>query len=268
MKMKKKRLVVSMIAALVVFAGCGKANDQAEPAATEKNEEVTIYLTRHGETMFNVLGKVQGWSDTPLTEEGEQVAIDLGKGLKGEITFDSAYSSDLKRAYDTGVAVLNGIGQEDIDVQQLEGLRESSCGQFEGELLKTVGDTQVAQTEYKDYEAYEKAIRKEGEDNWSWFANAHYHADQSGFAEKPETVKKRMKEAITEIAEEQSKNGGGNVLVVSHGMSINIMLSDMTDKYTGESLKNASVTKIHYKDGQLDVESIGDMSYLDKAEKE
>ena len=77
-----------------------------------------------------------------------------------------------------------------------------------------------------------------------------------------------MTYALTEIAEEQSKNGGGNVLVVSHGMSINIMLSDMTDKYTGESLKNASVTKIHYKDGKLDVESIGDMSYLEKAEKE
>lgn len=268
MKMMKKRLVVSMMAVVMVFAGCNKANDDTSSPAADEKGEVTIYLTRHGETMFNVLGKVQGWSDTPLTEEGEQVAVDLGKGLEGEITFAAAYSSDLKRAYDTGVSVLKGIGQEDIEVQQLEGLRESCCGQFEGESLETVGDSQVAQTEYKDYEAYEKAVRKDGEDTWSWFANAHYHADQSGYAEKPETVKKRMTEAIMEIAEEQSENGGGNVLVVSHGMSINIMLSGMTDKYTGESLKNASVTKIHYKDGELDVESIGDMSYLEKVENE
>ena len=29
-----------------------------------------VYLVRHGETLFNRLGKVQGWCDTPLTIRG------------------------------------------------------------------------------------------------------------------------------------------------------------------------------------------------------
>ncbi|WP_165437759.1 histidine phosphatase family protein, partial [Streptococcus ruminantium] len=30
----------------------------------------TIYLMRHGETLFNTQKRVQGWSDSPLTEKG------------------------------------------------------------------------------------------------------------------------------------------------------------------------------------------------------
>ncbi|HEX9025467.1 MAG TPA: histidine phosphatase family protein [Clostridium sp.] len=28
----------------------------------------TLYLMRHGQTLFNVRRKVQGWRDSPLTE--------------------------------------------------------------------------------------------------------------------------------------------------------------------------------------------------------
>ncbi|MBR3245614.1 MAG: histidine phosphatase family protein, partial [Parasporobacterium sp.] len=32
--------------------------------------EFTFYLTRHGQTLFNVRGVGQGWCDSPLTEDG------------------------------------------------------------------------------------------------------------------------------------------------------------------------------------------------------
>ena len=32
----------------------------------------TLYLMRHGETMFNVQKKIQGWCDSPLTERGKR----------------------------------------------------------------------------------------------------------------------------------------------------------------------------------------------------
>ena len=41
---------------------------------------VNIYLVRHGKTMFNTIGRAQGWSDTPLTAAGEQGIIELGLG--------------------------------------------------------------------------------------------------------------------------------------------------------------------------------------------
>ena len=30
----------------------------------------TLYLMRHGQTLFNVEHKIQGWCDSPLTEQG------------------------------------------------------------------------------------------------------------------------------------------------------------------------------------------------------
>lgn len=30
----------------------------------------TLYLVRHGETLFNIQNKIQGWCDSPLTENG------------------------------------------------------------------------------------------------------------------------------------------------------------------------------------------------------
>lgn len=37
----------------------------------------TIYLMRHGQTYFNLWHKIQGWTDSPLTEEGIKQAKKL-----------------------------------------------------------------------------------------------------------------------------------------------------------------------------------------------
>ena len=34
---------------------------------------VKLYIVRHGKTMFNTIGRAQGWSDTPLTAEVSEV---------------------------------------------------------------------------------------------------------------------------------------------------------------------------------------------------
>ncbi len=34
----------------------------------------TLYLMRHGETLFNQLGLIQGWCDSLLTTNGKQQA--------------------------------------------------------------------------------------------------------------------------------------------------------------------------------------------------
>ena len=39
----------------------------------------TVYLLRHGQTFFNRYNKMQGWSDSPLTPEGEEVARQAAK---------------------------------------------------------------------------------------------------------------------------------------------------------------------------------------------
>ena len=47
-----------------------------------------VYLVRHGKTVFNTIGRLQGWSDSPLTDEGRAAAAALGCRIgKREIAF-------------------------------------------------------------------------------------------------------------------------------------------------------------------------------------
>ena len=41
-----------------------------------------LFIIRHGKTMFNTIGRAQGWSDTPLTAQGEEGIRELGVGLR------------------------------------------------------------------------------------------------------------------------------------------------------------------------------------------
>lgn len=88
----------------------------------------TLYLMRHGQTLFNVRKKIQGFCDAPLTELGiyqAQVAGDYFK--KNGITFGAAYSSTSERACDTLERVT------DMPYTRLKGLKEWNFGTFEGE---------------------------------------------------------------------------------------------------------------------------------------
>jgi probable phosphoglycerate mutase len=90
--------------------------------------------------------------------------------------------------------------------------------------------------------------------------------DSTGVAEDYDTVRIRMRTQLDEVAAATAAAGGGNVLVVAHGISIMALTSDMTDKRTptGQNLENASVTKIIYKDGIYDVTELGSMDYVNK----
>ena len=43
------------------------------------DRKLNLYIVRHGETYLNRYSKLQGWSDSPLTEEGKEIAIEAGK---------------------------------------------------------------------------------------------------------------------------------------------------------------------------------------------
>ena len=63
------------------------------------------------ETMFNTIGRAQGWSDTPLTAEGERGIQELGIGLRESgLQFERAYSSDSGRTIQTMGIILDELG--------------------------------------------------------------------------------------------------------------------------------------------------------------
>ncbi|MFZ2316422.1 MAG: histidine phosphatase family protein, partial [Trichococcus flocculiformis] len=86
-----------------------------------------LYLVRHGETLFNTQGKIQGWSDSPLTERGIKQAQAVRDYFGSEgIRFDHAYSSTSERASDT-LELITGM-----PYARLKGLKEVNYGFFEG----------------------------------------------------------------------------------------------------------------------------------------
>lgn len=88
----------------------------------------TLYLVRHGQTLFNLRHKIQGHCDSPLTELGIQQAQAVGKYLETH-QFDHAYSSSSERACDTIELILN----HKLPYHRLKGLKEMNFGTFEGE---------------------------------------------------------------------------------------------------------------------------------------
>jgi probable phosphoglycerate mutase len=87
-----------------------------------------ILLIRHGETLWNQQGRMQGQNDSPLTPLGLQQARQVARRLS-KVAFAALYSSDLGRAHQTARCIADATGHEVIAD---EGLRERHFGIFEG----------------------------------------------------------------------------------------------------------------------------------------
>lgn len=87
-----------------------------------------IILVRHGQTVWNKLGKYQGQADIELSEEGQEQARLLGERFPFD-GIEAVYSSSLKRARDTAEEVAKKFGLKVIPCQEF---REISFGEWEG----------------------------------------------------------------------------------------------------------------------------------------
>src|SRR5512144_2818383 len=86
----------------------------------------SIYIARHGETAWSLSGQYTGLTDLPLTEHGEEVALQLRRRLEG-IDFRKVFTSPLQRARRT--CELAGFG----DVAEVDpDLVEWNYGEYEG----------------------------------------------------------------------------------------------------------------------------------------
>jgi len=90
------------------------------------SEIFSIYLARHGETIWSLTGQHTGVTDLPLTGRGERNAVRLGERLAGLI-FAKVLTSPLQRAART--CELAGFG----DVAEVDrDLVEWNYGDYEG----------------------------------------------------------------------------------------------------------------------------------------
>ena len=183
-----------------------------------------LYIARHGKTMFNTIGRAQGWSDTPLTEAGERGIRELGLGLTGKIPY----------RYDKRIR---------------EWCFGSFDGAYDGDLFMG-----VLPRVFKVDDFHQLSLME--------LAEGIVEVDTTGWAESWGTLSGRILEGFEAIAKEVEAAGGGNAIVVSHGMTITTLIYLIDPKAVEELvLDNGSVTVLAYEDGAFSIEKIGDMSY-------
>lgn len=151
---------------------------------------LTVYLLRHGETLWNADGnRYCGATDIGLTEKGIRQADQAAAALKG-VSLDAIYSSPLQRALRTA-QIASGVLNEEVIIDQR--LIEANFGEWEG---KT-----------------KEEFITENPDLWNAWCQAPDHTRAGGNGETAMDVVNRVENFFREIA---GKHPSGTILVVAH----------------------------------------------------
>lgn len=162
-----------------------------------------LIIARHGETIDNVRGIAQGWSDSELSTTGREQARMLGKRLSRFET-TRIYCSTLSRARATAEIVAEETG---LEIVALDDLREINCGDWEGV-------------------AFEDVKRRDRAAFRAWVADpAMPCPGGESFAE----VGVRVERALETILRLEQDAGFASAapVVISHGLAIRIMAAGL-----------------------------------------
>lgn len=202
-----------------------------------------LYITRHGETKWNLEGRFQGQQNSELTERGYRQANNLGQVIDEE-NIDLIISSPLRRARETAKAA---CGSRRIPIIILDSLKELSLGEWEGQKLSDL--------KHREAEQYHL------------FWNDPLRYEPRG-GESFQAMIQRADQALTEILKLAE---GKRVLVVTHGMTLMAILHHVTGKPFNEIisqpvLRQTSITKVKVSDIKApiyQVDEIGGTKHLD-----
>ena len=172
-----------------------------------------LYIMRHGETDSNRAKRLQGRADNPLNENGIRLAREVGERL-ADIKFSLWISSPLKRAVETGEAVLseNRVSGT-VPFERDERIVEISFGSWEG--LGCGRDN------------FELDC-----DNFSDFYRDPELVSFPSDAESVSSVKKRTLDFLrSTVLREDFKTGEDglekNILITTHGFAMRALLNSL-----------------------------------------
>ena len=195
-------------------------------------------VVRHGETVWNAQGRIQGHLNSTLNAEGLAQAELLGDRLAQE-SFDVVYCSDLGRTRQTIQPYIQRTGAKPVLCSRL---RERHLGVLQG-LTAREGALQFP-------DVY-----------------ARFHAREPDYAvpegESIRDVSERTRIRFEELLAEHS---GQKVLVITHGGILDVLHRfvraiplDHTRDFT---VYNSSINRIQCENGVWSIEQWGDISHL------
>lgn len=200
-----------------------------------------MLLARHGETEWNVEGRWQGHSDSPLTPRGHEQARLLAEALAGE-PLTAVYASDIGRSYRTAEPVAARHGLEPIADPRL---RELDAGSWTGRLGREL-----------------QAEDPEGMDAWRFRPWAHQMPDG-------ETLAEAQARALKFLSERLPRHAGETVAVISHGAVAQCVLAAALGRplealwLKEGKIENCQVSRLEWtQQGGLRVAELADTRHL------
>ncbi|HUU54742.1 MAG TPA: histidine phosphatase family protein [Armatimonadota bacterium] len=205
----------------------------------QAKDRTTLILVRHGETEWNLAGRIQGHSDSRLTARGAEQGRRAAERLAG-LDISTVYASDLGRARETGEIIAAPHG---LAVKTVQALRERCYGAFEGRTAEEIrGETP---------DVFER-----------WLGDRQGLAPPEG--ETQHELSERVMGALGEIA---GAHPGETVVVATHGGPIKsavfAVLEIPIESWDRAWVSNGSVTILKGDQGELKVACFNDTSHLD-----
>jgi 2,3-bisphosphoglycerate-dependent phosphoglycerate mutase len=180
----------------------------------------TLYLVRHGRTVYNAEERVQGWADSPLTDDGLAGVRRTAEHLRDR-PFAAAWSSSAGRTLATAHEILRH--HPEVALTSDDDLRELNFGDWE------------TRPEHELWATVEPAAM------FGDLLRGTFPGLPGG--ESSEVYLGRVRAGFARITE-RALAVGGDVLVVSHGVTLLAYLVDLlADPETDlRPLPNASVS--------------------------
>ncbi|RZT15543.1 phosphoglycerate mutase [Fictibacillus sp. BK138] len=200
-----------------------------------------LFVTRHGETIWNTQQKLQGWKDSDLTKNGVKNALSLGSRLR-DLEFQSIYASPSRRTLITAELIR---GEREQEIIEDENLREINLGDWEGQT--------------HDY------VKGQYPDEYSAFWNTpHLYTTSSG--EDFYQLQERVNRFLNKIL---SKHDKGDILIVTHSVFIKALLSQckrlsIADLWNPPHIHDTSLTVVEVHGNQLEIKLEGDVEHLNE----
>lgn len=194
-----------------------------------------MYCVRHGESVFNAEGRIQGQQNPPLSELGRQQAQVVSQRLAA-LPIEAIYASPLERARTTAEPLAEALG---LEIKTDERLKEINVGVFQGML-------------------------------WSEVREQHPEFAEKWASQDPDYVipqgesRRQLMLRGAEVLQHIHDQGHQQVAVVAHGAILSAAfkaLFGIPVELNPFSLHNASITKIKW-DGEFRLKTFNHIQHL------
>ncbi len=196
-----------------------------------------LYCVRHGESIYNAEGRIQGQSDIPLSELGRRQSEAVAQALAG-LPVEAVYSSPLRRAMETAELIAAALG---LEIQTDPRLKEINAGIFQDRLRSELAAL------------YPEELAR-------WTSGDPDFVIPGG--ESRRGLARRGRDGFESIF----RSGHGHGVVVAHGRLLSVTLKELVDFAPGQqpfALHNGSITKLAVDgDGRAQILSLNAVDHL------